>query len=61
VRNVAAGVRPGLPTSTNGGNEKTAVIESIPVITSGHRYRDKRRSFRVCKSLVEKFGPLMSA
>jgi len=33
----------------SGGNEKTAEINSIPEIASGHRYRDTRRSVRVCK------------
>jgi hypothetical protein len=57
ARKVAASGRAGLTTSTNGGNEKTAVIDSIAVITSGHRYRETRRNFRACKCLVAKFGP----
>ena len=53
---VAASGSAGSPTSINGGNEKTAVTDSIAVITSGHRYRETRRNFRVCKSLVDKLG-----
>src|SRR6476659_5060128 len=53
VRRVAAAANAGLATSISGGKEKTAVTISVAVITSGHRYRDRRRSFSVCKSLVK--------
>ena len=53
MRRVAWGGESGLATFTNGDNEKTAVIMSVAVITSGHRYRDMRRNFSVCKSLVK--------
>ena len=52
VSRVAWGGKPGLATFTRGDNEKTAVIMSVAVITSGHRYREMRRNFSVCKSLV---------
>lgn len=44
--------------STSGGNEKTAVIASIAVMASGHRYRDNRRNLRVCKSFDKEIIPL---
>ena len=57
VRRVAASGEAPVLTSTSGGDEKTAVITSIPVTTSGHRYRDACRSFSVCKSSVESVQP----
>ncbi len=53
VCRVAARGEAGLAMSTSGDNEKTAVITRVAVITSGHRYREMRRSFSVCKSPVE--------
>jgi hypothetical protein len=48
-------------TSTSGDNEKTAVITSDAVITSGHRYREIRRSLSVCTTLVaERFFSVAS-
>jgi len=57
VRRVAASGAAPVLTSTNGDDEKTAVITSIPVNTSGHRYRDACRSLSVCKSSVESVQP----
>ena len=51
VRSVAAGAELTLAMSISGDNEKAAVISTVPVITSGHRYLETRRSFRVCKNL----------
>jgi hypothetical protein len=61
IRSLAVSGEAPVATSTSGGNEKAAVITSIPVITSGHRYRDECRSFRVCKSSVEVFAPTVGA